>query len=292
MYEHRCNIVNAKEVYQWILKRGGVLVWESADRSNMSWATPATTETGEPVPQPSWRTHKTPTKHITDPKKIEVFRNTEVRRFKIAIKKGDSLTYVLTNFSRNKVRVACDLAGPNSTYEFDFETKEAVILVSEHVFSLAEWANITGLRLRMSQPKWKIVRQSDDEKLFVDETNAYPPEVELTINYKDCAHIFRYSLDRMKQVPSEDDSCVVYLVSEKWDKTWPHPIHKYQEWWLKDLSSVSNYVGIPLSEMVQLACSDNVENRASFYRAIGSYHGFLNLDQYPIITQNNAKEDT
>lgn len=140
-YKHRCNVDNADAFSKWLSSRGGLLLWEAADFTPMSWSTPATTEAGDVMGQPTWRCKKTPTLHITDAADIEVFQNKEIRRFKVAHKpKPDNgLMRTLTDHSDRKLRVALDLAGPDSTYEFDYASGEAVILVSETMGSLATW---------------------------------------------------------------------------------------------------------------------------------------------------------
>ena len=77
---------------------------------------------------------------ITDPSLITVYEAREVQRFHIALRRsGNGLTIKLTDGSARKVRNAVEKAGKGSFYEFDYETKEAIIMVSKDVGTLKDW---------------------------------------------------------------------------------------------------------------------------------------------------------
>jgi hypothetical protein len=63
------------------------------------------------------------------------------------------------------------------------------------------------------------------------------------------------------------------------------------EWFASRLEDVARFVGMELSEMQRLLISDSPVERAHGYEAIGSYHGFENLDSYPLtLTEDEARK--
>lgn len=91
--------------------------------------------------------------------------------------------------------------------------------------------------------------------------------------------VYRFILDRLKQVQVNE---TVYLVPVKFDESWPNYVSKYDEWFHKDLARVASYVGQTLQEMRDAFCSDDPRVRAFAYEALGDYHGYENLDSYPL----------
>lgn len=96
--------------------------------------------------------------------------------------------------------------------------------------------------------------------------------------------VFRFSLDRLKvvEVTEDERTTVKYVVSMGYDETWPHAVSQYEEWFVKDLGSIASYIDSTRDKVVGWLCSEDVKDRASAYKAIGDYHGFRNLDDYPL----------
>jgi hypothetical protein len=141
---HYCGIENAAKLLDWIRNRGGVAVWRSIDFSSLgrSWSTPLRQKDGTPSPTPHpWKSEATPSRVITDPAEILVFEDKLVRRFHVAVRRGDSgLLLKLTDASTGRVRKAVEHAGKGAYYEFDYGAQEAVIMAPVRQLSLAEWA--------------------------------------------------------------------------------------------------------------------------------------------------------
>ncbi len=140
----------------------------------------------------------------------------------------------------------------------------------------------------MSQPIWSKVYSTDTEALFVDTTGVYPPELEHADELESedgedsTWYLYRFPLDRCKVVHGEV-SGKGYLVPYTYDAaTYPHPLPQYEEWFAKDLAGVASYVGSTRDDLVSALCCEDPATRAEAYSAIGSYHGFLNLDGYPL----------
>lgn len=143
----------------------------------------------------------------------------------------------------------------------------------------------------MSQPKWELIDQLGDNSpieyggyfIFRDKTGVYCEEGELLIvpeaeeEGKGEYLVYRIVLDKctfLNGVLSENKF---------------HPSHP--AWFADDLSKVAGYVGCPLQKMIADLCSDDPLKRAHAYRAIGDYHGFENLDGYPLtLTYGEAKK--
>lgn len=112
--QHSCTIENASKMLDWIEHRGGIAVWRSVNLSNpgASWSTPALTD-GKPTPKPTWQAASEP-ELVTDASNVEVCEDREVKRFRVAVKRGDSLNFVCTDASTRKIRQAVEKAGDGS----------------------------------------------------------------------------------------------------------------------------------------------------------------------------------
>ena len=66
----------------------------------------------------------------------------EVQRFHIGIEQH-GMSLKLTGGATRKVRAACDKLGPDSAYEFDYDTQEAIITMPGERVSLADWIEPT-----------------------------------------------------------------------------------------------------------------------------------------------------
>lgn len=134
-----------------------------------------------------------------------------------------------------------------------------------------------------SQPRWKLVYSTDYSALFTDETGQYAPEMMIAQEIDDAParerfQVYRFPIERLKIVKSAGNP---YLVNERWDASWPHPLPQYQEWFAKDLGRVAESSGRTRNDLVRALVSADPRERASAYEDIGNYHGFDNFDSYP-----------
>jgi len=146
----------------------------------------------------------------------------------------------------------------------------------------------------MSQPNWKYIANLGDANpidhggffVYIDETGVYDPEAELLeiTRQNDGGepiewNVYRFSLEK----------CTLQngiLSDNKF-----HPEHPA---WFAEckraerpqdttyLSNVAECMGMDLETLQTLFCSDNPIERAEAYRCVGEYHGFDNLDSYPL----------
>lgn len=141
--KHTVSPENAAKFKEWILSRGGVAVWRSADLSDpgLSMSSPALNRDGTPTAKPHWKLENTPHRVITDPADIDVVTDREVKRFHIGVRPGSQgLSLKVTGGGTRKIRAAVEKAGRGARYEFDYDTQEAVILVPDKVVSLKDWS--------------------------------------------------------------------------------------------------------------------------------------------------------
>lgn len=144
-----------------------------------------------------------------------------------------------------------------------------------------------------NQPSWKFVTNLGDVNpldyggLFIyrDETGVYPPEMERVERVEgDELEIHRAPLDRFKLVEG-------HLVPFGWDETWPHAASAYKPWFEDDLQKIADFIDMKREHIVEALCSDDPIRLAAAYRAIGDYHGWENLDSYPLtLTEEEARE--
>ena len=136
---HECSPENAEKMREWIKNRGGIAVWRSIDfgAPGLSWSTPRMQENGEPTKRPTWQAEISPSRIIIDPKEVIVILRKEVKRFRIAIRRGEGISLVLTLNSSKKVKAALAKYGEEASYHF--EDREAVITIPDQKVLLSEW---------------------------------------------------------------------------------------------------------------------------------------------------------
>ena len=143
MNKHECAPENADRMMNWILTRGGVAIWDSANLSNpgASWSAPALSALGGlPLAKPTWQAADGPARIITDAADIEVITRREVKRFRVGVRMGSQgMTFKVTDGGTRKIRAAVDKAGEGADYAFDYESQEAVITVPDKRVPLAEY---------------------------------------------------------------------------------------------------------------------------------------------------------
>jgi hypothetical protein len=142
----------------------------------------------------------------------------------------------------------------------------------------------------MAQPKWELIANLGDVNplehggyfIFRDKTGVYPEEAELLLVEDGDYTIYRFSLERLKMVKG-------FLVPLKYNKSWPYPVERYDEWFHEQLGDVAASIGTTKQELEKAFTSANPLERAHAYRAIGDYHGFENLDSYPLTHMPRAE---
>jgi hypothetical protein len=118
------------------------------------------------------------------------------------------------------------------------------------------------------QPVWKFVANLGDVNLldygglfvYVDTTGVYPPEA-------------------VKLIASEDDFSATVEYRFVLENLTLETITS--EWFYSSLPEIASYIGSTTDALIASLLSSDPSIRARAWEAIGSYHGFLNLDQYP-----------
>ena len=138
-----------------------------------------------------------------------------------------------------------------------------------------------------TQPKFKLVAQLGDKNpidhggyfVYIDETGVYSPEAELLIapdNDDGKWEIRRFILEPCTFING-------ILSDNKF-----HP--ESPAWFADGVGEISNFVGIPTADLIDMFCNGNIENRAIAWLSVGDYHGFENLDSYPLyLTRSQAE---
>ena len=128
-----------------------------------------------------------------------------------------------------------------------------------------------------NQPDWELIANLGDVNpidyggyfIYKDRTGQYTEEAERCEPTDDTAkthEIHRFILDRCT-----DENGVLS----------DNPYHKdHHVWFAKDLPAVAHFADLP--DIRVMLCSADPLDRARAYEAIGSYHGFANLDHYPL----------
>jgi len=152
----------------------------------------------------------------------------------------------------------------------------------------------------MSQPRWRFVVNLGDAHpleyggyfVYRDMTGVYGYEAELVelLNENDersKLRVIRVCLDRLKEVRDGD---AVHLVPFTYEATWPHPVHRYEEWFTDKLASIASYVGRTVEDLRASLCSEDGVQRAEAYRNVYDHEGWANGNEYPMtLTMAEAK---
>ncbi len=139
----------------------------------------------------------------------------------------------------------------------------------------------------MSQPQWELVAQLGDATpieyggywIFKDATGVYPAEGEFLLIDEESGRgtVYRYSLDKCTFIGG--------VLSDNYY----HP--DAPAWFADSLDKIADCNGIQPGALIALLCSDDIQERAIGWRNIGDYHGFDNLDSYPLdLSRKELKE--
>lgn len=139
------------------------------------------------------------------------------------------------------------------------------------------------------QPVWKLIDQLGDVNpleyggyfIYEDTTGVYAPEGEklAVVGENGPTHTaWRFPLDKCHF--TKDGA----LGDNKF-----HP--DLSVWFNDGLQAVAGFICAKLEDLKADFCSDDILARARAYEAIGEYHGFDNLDSYPLVmTRHEAAQ--
>lgn len=142
MEKYQCTAQAAPLIKSWLETRGGIAIWRSIDLSDpgRSITTPVKTAEGDPASKPHWSMANKPERIITSVDDVEVCMDKEVKRFRVAIRRGaQGLSFKCTDASSRRIRKAVEKAGKGAHHVFDYWTQEAVIMAPEKIIPLAEY---------------------------------------------------------------------------------------------------------------------------------------------------------
>jgi hypothetical protein len=129
------------------------------------------------------------------------------------------------------------------------------------------------------QPKWQLIANLGDVSpfdyggyfVYRNTTGVYPEDAELLEGPCEGDReytVYRFCLDRCTFVDG--------VLSD-------NPFHpECPAWFADNIAGVASCVGKDPAELIAGLCSADPVERAHAYRDIGSYHGWENLDQYPL----------
>lgn len=156
-------------------------------------------------------------------------------------------------------------------------------------------------------PNWKFTANLGDANpldhgglfLYVDETNVYPPELELLEeppedskegNYE----IYRVVLDQLKIVTERDDqdrnATHTYLVPASYTSSWPYPVSRYDVWFHERLADMAESADADVDELRREFTSDEPMVRARAYLAAIGHLGAHEFDQYKLVMTRTEVE--
>jgi hypothetical protein len=142
-----------------------------------------------------------------------------------------------------------------------------------------------------NQPIWKLVANLGDNDpiehggLFVyeDTTGVYPPEIELleppSEEFADYSEDSNWSPSARWTVRRAVCEPCTYIDGVLSDNK-HHP--ESAAWFADSVDSIAESFGMEASEFIRMLTAGSTVERAEAWRMIGDYHGWDNLDAYPI----------
>lgn len=140
------------------------------------------------------------------------------------------------------------------------------------------------------QPKWKLVAQLGDTSpveyggyfILEDTTGVYDPEGWFlqspdTDESPEGWVLFRFTFE-----PCTYENGV--LSDNKFHKNNP-------AWFADDIEQLANFIGAKPEELTTQLVTGTIVDRAYAWQSIGCYHGFDNLDSYPLTFKTRAEID-
>jgi hypothetical protein len=153
-----------------------------------------------------------------------------------------------------------------------------------------------------NQPTWRLLDNLGDRTpidyggyfVFEDTTGVYPPEVELLEPPPDDVEDpdrMRWTIYRFTPARCTFQNGVLS----------DNPYHPEIPAWFAStdhdrpqdttrIANLANYTGSAELDLIRGFCSEDPIARADAYRTVGDYHGFDNLDQYPLILNREEVE--
>lgn len=137
------------------------------------------------------------------------------------------------------------------------------------------------------QPRWKCtanlgdVNPVDEGGYFVleDETGQYPAELEV-LGVQDEDGRTTWTVHRF---PLERCTCQDGILSDNPQ----HPEHP--AWFADSIGAMARFADMAPQQLAAWFCSQDAKLRAEAYRLVGLYHGWENLDQYPLTFNRRAE---
>lgn len=145
----------------------------------------------------------------------------------------------------------------------------------------------------MSQPDWECIAQLGDANpteyggywIFRDKTGVYAPEGEYLFcpddEDSDEYTAYRFCLDPCTFIDGvlsdnkfHPDHCVWFATTPELMKVRPQDG--------RGLEDIASCMGSNVEELIGMFTSNDIVQRAQAYRMVGEYHGFENLDSYPL----------
>lgn len=146
-----------------------------------------------------------------------------------------------------------------------------------------------------AQPEWKFIANLGDRNpldyggyfIFVDQTGVYAPKGELLDIDNDgevdetklTYTVHRFDLDKCTYIDGILSDNKYHPDHPVWFAT-PEPERVERPQGI--LVNIASFCGMPADQLITMFTSHDPLARAEAYRSVGSYHGFDNLDSYPL----------
>lgn len=152
------------------------------------------------------------------------------------------------------------------------------------------------------QPVWKLAAQLGDVHpidyggyfVFVDETGVYPPEAEYLDSPDDDNgewRAYRFRLEPCTFIDGILSDNRFHPESPAWFAT-PESERASRPQDTTYLADLADFAGLPVETLAAMFTGSGfgIEVQAEAWRLVGLYHGFENLDSYPLVMTREEAE--
>lgn len=155
----------------------------------------------------------------------------------------------------------------------------------------------------MTQPQWNRIANLGDQSanhgnldygaffVYEDTTGVYPPEAELIeepIEDEDTVTVYRFELPRCTYINGILSDNQFHPELSVWFA--PSAVERAARPQDSNLAQLCETMDLTEDEFIRLITSEDPRNRAIAWRMVGEYHGFENLDGYPLTMSQTEAE--
>ena len=151
MAKYTCDSSDAEKIHDWLLNRGGILIWSSINLANpgASWTSPALNADGSPCQKLNWQCGNDPLR-VTSLSDVDVATSAQLASFHVGVRRS-GMSLKVTDAGSRRIREAVEKfeesTGKPVWHAFDYSATEfnpngrnCIIMGESDCISMEAWA--------------------------------------------------------------------------------------------------------------------------------------------------------